>query len=306
MLYLDAKTGRTMAKRFNVTSITRDKEYDLTTGVAGNKVLYFSAHANGEAEVVQIQLTPGCKAKKKIFDFDFAEIDIKGRSSKGNIVSRYPVKKVSLMEIGNSSLGAQKIWMDEVSGRLNKEERGRLLGSFDTGDNLIALFNNGTYEIFEIDFNKKIDAANLADIDKLTDDTVISCVYFEGEKSWTMVKRFQIETSSTDQVFKFISESNGSKLYYATLNPDPAVSFSYKKNNNKVEETLNLKDFIDVKGWKALGNKLIEFKILKIEDFDAEKTSVSDQDPPAHEADNEVKKDNKTKLSPGDSIEFDF
>ena len=213
------------------------------------------------------------------------------------------MKKVSLLEIGSSSLGAQKIWIDEVSGRLNKEERGKFLGSFDTGDNLIALFKNGSYEIFDIDFNKKIDATNLIDIGKLSEDTVISCVYFEGEKGWTMVKRFKIETSSNDQSFKFISESTGSKLYYATLNPEPSVQFSYKKNKAKVEEKINLKEFIDVKGWKALGNKLGEYKILKIEAQAEEASAKSDVETKDSEKNENA---DKTKLSPGDSIEFDF
>lgn len=309
MVYLDAKTGRAMAKRFNVTSITRDKEYDLTTGVKGNKVLYFSANPNGEAEIVQVQLSPGCKAKKKVFDFDFADLDIKGRGSKGNIVTKYPVKKINLLEVGNSSLGAQKIWMDEVSGRLNKEERGKFLGSYDTGDHIIALFKNGSYEVIEIDFNKKIDASNLVDIGKLKDDTVVSCLYWEGEKSWTMVKRFQIETSSVDQQFKFISESAGSKLFFATLEDPAIVKFSYKKNNSKVEEILDLNEFIDVKGWKALGNKLGEFKVLKATEVSAkEKNQKKDSDnTPASSPDKKSKeKDGKSKLSPGDSIEFDF
>ncbi|NBU52677.1 MAG: DNA gyrase/topoisomerase IV subunit A, partial [Chitinophagia bacterium] len=176
MIYLDAKTGRAMAKRFNVTSITRDKDYDLTTAQKGNKVLYFAAHKNGEAETIQIQLTQACKAKKKIFEFDFAEIDIKGRGSKGNIVTKYPVRKITQLELGQSSLGAIKIWIDEVSGRINKEERGKYLGAFDTGDQIIALYKNGNYEVTELDFNKKFEASSLIDIGKLSDDTVVSCI----------------------------------------------------------------------------------------------------------------------------------
>ncbi|NNE26050.1 MAG: DNA gyrase/topoisomerase IV subunit A [Saprospiraceae bacterium] len=301
MIYVDAKTGRAMAKRFNVKSITRDKEYDLTTAVKGNKVLYFSAYPNGETERVQIQLSPGCKAKKKVFEFDFADLDIKGRGSKGNIVTKYPVRKVNLIEVGQSSLGAMKLWMDEVSGRLNKEERGTFLGSFDTGDHLIALYKNGSYEIMELDLDKKLDAANIVDIRKLDDDAVISCMYYEGEKGWTMVKRFQIETSSMGQQFKFITEHGSSKLYFASLDENPIVNFSYKKNKKKEEETLDLSEFIDVKGWKALGNKLGEFKVLKAEKAEANEkratqTEVSDQQDDS----------GKEKLGPGDTIEFDF
>ena len=295
MIYLDAKTGRAMAKRFNVKSITRDKEYDLTTAVKGNKVLYFEAHKNGETETVQIQLTQACKAKKKIFEFDFAELDIKGRASKGNIVTRYPVRKITQLEIGQSSLGAIKIWMDEVSGRINKEERGKFLGAFDTGDLIIALYKNGTYELAELDFNKKFDAGNIVDIGKLKQDKVVSCVYFEPNKSWTMVKRFMIETKSLNTAISFISEDSGSKLYYASLSDNPMIEYSYRANRQKVVEKLDINDFIDVKGYRALGNKLGEFKIIKVEEETPKKPNKKESQ--------EGKDDN---LAPGDTIEFDF
>jgi len=300
MIYLDAKTGRAMAKRFNVTSITRDKDYDLTTAQKGNKVLYFAAHKNGEAETIQIQLTQACKAKKKIFEFDFAEIDIKGRGSKGNIVTKYPVRKITQLELGQSSLGAIKIWIDEVSGRINKEERGKYLGAFDTGDQIIALYKNGNYEVTELDFNKKFEASSLIDIGKLSDDTVVSCIYWEGSKGWTMVKRFMIETKSLNTPITFISDSDGSKLYYASLSEEPKLKYSYKANNKKVEHVMDVNDFIDVKGYKALGNKLGEFKVLKIEELETQKKTPSDNE--------NGKSDEKEQgdLSPGDTIEFDF
>lgn len=302
MIYLDAKTGRAMAKRFNVKSITRDKDYDLTTGEKGNKVLYFEAHKNGETETVQVQLTQACKAKKKIFEFDFADIDIKGRSSKGNIVTKYPVRKVTQLELGQSSLGAIKIWMDEVSGRINKEERGKFLGEYDTGDQIIALYKNGTYEVSELDFNKKFDAANILDIGKLKEDTVVSCIYWEGEKEWTMVKRFMIETKSLNTPISFISDSKGSKLFYATIDEKPLLKYSYKANKQKIEEEIDVKEFIDVKGYKALGNKLGEYKILKIDALETQKAKKS----AAVKKDAEKKEDKGKDLSPGDTIEFDF
>lgn len=295
MIYVDAKTGRAMAKRFNVKSITRNKDYDLTTGEKGNKVLYFEEHKNGETEVVQIQLTQACKAKKKIFDFDFAEIDIKGRSSKGNIVTRYPVRKISQLEVGQSSLGAIKIWMDEVSGRINREERGKYLGEYDTGDNIIVIYNNGTYEVTELDFNKKFDAANIADIGKLKDDTVVSCVYYEGGKGWTMVKRFNIETKSLNTPIAFLTEERGTKLYYASIAKQPTIDYSYTSNRKKVVEPLKLDEFIDVKGYKALGNKLGEFKIIKVDDKTDKTVVKANKD-----------EDQDHDLNPGDTIEFDF
>ncbi len=266
MIYLDAKTGKALGKRFNVSGITRDKEYDLTTAAKGNKVYYFSVQPNGETETVEIQLTAACKAHKKKFEFDFAELDIKGRGSKGNIVTKYPIRKVTQLEVGSSTLGAIKLWIDKISGRLNQEERGKFIGKFDTGDYLVSVYKNGTYKLTELDQNKKYDPTSLLDMAKLTDDTVITCVYYAGEKGWTMVKRFQIETNTLDQAFKFITEGSGSKLYYVTLDENPVVRYSYKKDRAKKEEVLELSEFVDIKGWKALGNKLGDYKILKIED----------------------------------------
>src|SRR5690606_1281672 len=144
----DAKSGRAMAKRFNVTAITRDKEYDLTkSGDPKNKVLYFTANPNGEAELVTVTLSQSCSARIKVFDYGFSDLEIKGRGSGGNIVTKYPVKKVVLKEEGSSTIGALKIWMDEVSGRLNTEGRGLYLGDFDTGEAIIAVHADGSYEL---------------------------------------------------------------------------------------------------------------------------------------------------------------
>ncbi len=265
MIYVDAASGKVLAKRFNVTAITRDKEYDLTLGSKGSKVLYFAVHPNGESEIVQVQLSPGCTAKKKIFDFDFADLAIKGRSSQGNLVTKYPVKKVTQVSVGKSSLGAMQIWLDEITGRLNQDERGKYLGAFDTGSKIIAVYKDGSYEISDLDLTKKFDVANLVETGLFTSETIVSAVYFEAEKSWTMVKRFRIETSTQDQKFNFLPESPGTKLYAATLHKNPIISYSYKQGNAKEEKQIDIAGFIDVKGWKALGNKLYDGKLLKVE-----------------------------------------
>jgi topoisomerase-4 subunit A len=140
MIYLDGKTGKSFAKRFSVTAITRDKEYDLTQGSKGSKVSYFTTNANGESEIVNVQLSQGSTAKKKVFDFDFADLAIKGRSSQGNVVTKYPVRKITQVSVGKSSLGAMQIYMDEVSGKLNQDERGKYLGAFDTGSKLLTIY----------------------------------------------------------------------------------------------------------------------------------------------------------------------
>ena len=343
MIYLDGKSGKAYAKRFNVTAITRDKEYDLTQGSKGSKVLYFTSNPNGESEIVNIQLTQSSTAKKKVFDFDFAELAIKGRASQGNVVTKYPVRKVTQVSVGKSSLGAMQIYMDEVSGKLNQDERGKYLGAFDTGSKLLSIYKDGTYEVNELDLNKKYDVNNIVEIGNYTESTVISAVYYEGEKGWTMVKRFKIETSTYDQKFIFIPESGGSKLYFASMQKSPLIRYSYTIGKTKEEKEVSLTEFIDVKGWKALGNKLIDAKLLKveklvsdvqeedsIEDTLSEKneekiidndTSLSNPSPkivpdlklPSENDKPSNKKDvpsehdkDKPGYKPGDTIEFDF
>ncbi|MEM9917351.1 MAG: DNA gyrase/topoisomerase IV subunit A [Bacteroidota bacterium] len=285
MVYVDGKTGRSMAKRFNVTAITRDKEYDLTTGGKGSKVHYFTANPNGESEVVTVYLSQGSTAKKKVFDYYFDELAIKGRVSKGNIVTRYPVRKVVQKEVGQSTLGALKVWMDGVSGRLNTSERGIFLGDFDTGDHILALYSNGEYEIANFDKSRKFDPKEILYIGKFNPECVITAVYFEAERGWTMVKRFQVETTTTNERYKYITDHRSSKLYYATIEADPVVHYNIRENRETVTYELELAGFIDVKGWKAKGNKLTEKKILKIE---------------------AVKTNDKQKLKAGDSIDFDI
>lgn len=270
MIYLDGKSGKSFAKRFNVTAITRDKEYDLTQGNKGSKVLYFTSNPNGESEIVSVQLSQSCTARIKQFEFDFADLAIKGRTSQGNVVTKYPVRKITQVSVGKSSLGAMQIWMDEVSGRLNQDERGKYLGAFDTGSKLLTVYKDGTYEVNELDLNKKYDVNNILSIGELTENTVISAVYYEGEKGWTMVKRFRIETSTMDQKFSFLPETPNTKLYFASLDKNPEVMYGFKSSTQKEERSVVLSEFIDVKGWKALGNKLHDGKLLKVEQIKSE------------------------------------
>ncbi|MBK9982391.1 MAG: DNA gyrase/topoisomerase IV subunit A [Saprospiraceae bacterium] len=339
LIYLDGASGKSYAKRFNVTSITRDKEYDLTKGDKESKVLFFSVHPNGESERVEIQLTPGSKARNKIFDFYFEELAIKGRNAGGNIVTRYPVRKITQVEVGKSTLGSQKYWYDEVNGRFNKDERGKYLGSFDTGDQLLLIYGDGSYEIAEFDPSAKIDIKDLMYAGKFKPKAAVSAIYFEGEKQWTMVKRFLIETTSTGQRFRFTTEHKDSKLYWASLEEDPTVEYGYMSQRQKVNEIVQPAEFIEVKGWKALGNKLVDKKLISIKDQSASDTSKEtpdDEDPDAGEETKPTKaiqaelfkapqkKDIKSKtpekpvkksgkngkgdgyLHAGDTIEFDF
>lgn len=312
MIYVDGTNGRAMAKRFNVTSITRDKSYELMKGGDKSKLLYFEVHPNGEAETVQITLTPGCSAKKKIFDYDFGDLAIKGRSAGGNMVTKYPVKKIAQLEVGKSTLGAMKIWMDEVSGRINKEERGIYLGAFDTGHQILAIYQNGTYEVRDPELDSKIEVNGLMEVSKIDAQSVVSVIHYEGDKGWSMVKRFKIETSTVNERFKFISDANGSKLFFATSVHPPVVLYTYKADGQKHEVKLDLSEFIDVKGWKAMGNKLGEYKVLScklIEKPKSEKSTSDQSEAEDHDDQNlssQQDEEKKNGLKPGDTIEFDF
>jgi topoisomerase-4 subunit A len=210
---------------------------------------------------VTVQLTPGCKARIKLFDFDFSTLEIKGRNAQGNTLTRYPIKKISLKETGKSTLGAIQFWFDEVTGKLNNDERGQYLGEFDTGDLILTVLKDGHYELSVPDTVKRFPIEQLLFIEKFDIDHPISCVYYDGEKDWTMAKRFLIETLTTGQKFKFISEHPKSALIFASS--DSGVSLSYLKGS--VTQKLLLDEFIEIKGWKAKGNKISDGKMNNFE-----------------------------------------
>lgn len=315
-IYIDGATGVSRAKRFNVKAITRSKDYEVTKGSKGSKLLYFTVNPNGESETVNVQLSPGCKAKKKVFDFDFSDLEIKGRGSQGNIVTKYPVRKVTLLEKGKSSLGALKVWVDEVSGRLNKRGNGMFLGAFDTGDCIIAISKKGTYTIVDLDFNKKFDFSDIIELSKFNNETIVSAVHYDAGKERTMVKRFNIETSKKDQAFEFISEEKGSTLYGATTRLKTKMIYTYKEGRSKVSDEIMIDDFIDVKGWKALGNRLIDSKLTKVvfEAPEVEETMINEiQKEGVNMEESTEKPSSKPSSNPeeddlkaGDTIELDF
>ncbi len=299
MAYSDGKSGRSFVKRFNVTAITRDREYDLTQGNPNSKLLYFFANPNGEAEIVVVQLSAGATAKIKIFDYNFAELEIKGRSSQGNILTKYPVKKVILKEAGKSTLGAQHVWIDEVSGKLNTDNRGRLLGDFDTGDQLFLLYKDGTYEVADVDMSRRFDPDELLHLGKFDPEMVINAVHFDGNKGWTMVKRFRVETTSTGQRFSYLSEHKDSKLLFASIKKEPRIEYSVKIKGKKIQGEVNLADFIDVKGWKAVGNKLSDQKLSSVKELE---DPTLFQTPDSNAAEVPLPE----KFHAGDSLEFDM
>ena len=265
LMYLDGKSGRTMVKRFQVLAITRDKEYDLTKGERGSRVLYFTANPNGEAELVTVYLTSGAKARIKVFDFDFADVDIKGRGAGGNIVTKYPVRKVQLKMEGKSTLGGLDIWYDDTVGRLNRDERGRLLGNFQADDQVVVVYNSGEYEMTNFDLTNRYEPNKIMLLEKLETDQSIGAIHLDGETNTYYVKRFQIETTSMDKKFLFINEAKGSKLVDVIQANEAQieVTYSVKGKRERQKSMFDLDMIIDIKGWKATGNKLSPHKVHK-------------------------------------------
>nr|WP_226915806.1 DNA gyrase/topoisomerase IV subunit A [Hymenobacter siberiensis] len=263
MVYLDGASGISFAKRFLVSGITRDKTYDLTKGTKGTKTLYLTANPNSESEIVNILLSDKAPARVKQFDFDFAELSIKGKGSMGNIVTKQPIKKITQKTLGDSTLGGREMFFDSVVGRLNTAGHGRYLGTFDTENALLVVHKDGSYELTAPDPAIHFDVPNMVLLRKLEPDTVLSTVYLDGESKVHYVKRFRIETSTLAKRFLFISEAKGSKMLAVTANPEPLVEVKIQKDKKAEKETENiaLHDFIDVKGWKAMGNKLNYYKI---------------------------------------------
>jgi topoisomerase-4 subunit A len=265
MVYMDGGSAIVYAKRFNVTGITRDKEYSLTGKDKNSKVLYFTANPNGEAEVVTVTLSPGSSARIKIFDFYFEELAIKGRSSKGNQVTKYPVRQVKFKEQGRSTLSAPAIWYDEQVGRLNTDGYGKLMGRFNDNDRIVVFYEDGSYELTDFDLSNRYEAESVLRLEKFHPERIITAVYFEAEKGQYNVKRFHIETQSLRNKFSFIKEGNKNKLVFVTTRETPVVQIkSGAKKSDLTEETVDLAEKVGVSGWKAVGNKLWDKSLKEI------------------------------------------
>ncbi len=257
MIYSSPKEGKNYAKRFAITAITRDKPIDLVKGDPKAKVIHFSANPNGEAEEISIRLSPNCKAKKKIFDYSFADLDVKGRASKGNIVSRWPISKVTVTSEGESTLGGINVWFDTKYGKLANTETGRFLGAFEAEDKIISIYKDGTYMISNIDTTTRYDVDKLMCIEKYDPEMVVGAVYWNADKKAFYVKRFVIETNSIAQRYSFIDDSPKSVLSAVSLADEATVQYKLKKKSGEAKEiTFSLENFVAVKGWKSIGNKL--------------------------------------------------
>ena len=264
-IYLDGATGKSHVKRFAVTSSTRDKEYDVTKGTAKSRVLYFTANPNGEAEVVTVHLRANQRLKKLRFDVDFSEIGIKGRGAGGNLVSKFPIKRIELSEEGVSTLGALKVWYDETVRRLNADGRGTFLGDFRGDDHILVILSTGEYLFTGYDLSTHFDD-KMIHLEKWDPNRVVSAVYFEGEKEDWYVKRFLPEY--VQKPFRFIGDHEQSRLGVATtlFHPEAMVRFNrrFKETRDREDEVVALEEFIAVKGMRALGNKLSTLPVVDV------------------------------------------
>ncbi len=271
LIYRDGGSGVNYIKRFSVLGITRDKEYDLTKGTKGSKILYFTANPNGEAEIITLMLKPHSKLKKLQFDLDFAEIAIKGRASQGNIVSKYPVKKVLLKTKGVSTLSGLKIWYDELLKRLNVDGRGKYLGEFDGDDKILQVNAAGWYELTSFELSNHFDAGIVL-MQKFDPDKVYGLVHYDNKAKNYFVKRFHFEMQPAGKEVSVISEEPGSKMIFITSKQEAKVQVDVEKGKSKTPETLvlDLAGLIDVKGLKANGNRLSQHDVKSVNLVDAE------------------------------------
>jgi topoisomerase IV subunit A len=267
MMYQDGKGGPTMMKRFFVNSLTRDTEYDLTKGVKGSKLLYFSVHPNGEKEVVTVHLRPRPHLKRIRYDVDFGDLLIKSRTATGNRVTKEIVAKIIQKEVGGSTLAARKIWFDPIVKRLNDEGRGKFLGQFKGNDRILTLYQSGSYRLSNFDLATHFDE-DLVHIEKWHPERPISCVYYDPEKDMHFVKRFTCEIT-TDKLVSYLPEVEGVRLDVVSTAYQPKVTIVYNKllkaTKNLPDKEINLVDFIEVKGMKAIGNQLTKLKTKEIQ-----------------------------------------
>jgi len=258
MIYVDGETGISYAKRFNVTGITRDKEYDLTKGSDKSKVHYFSANPNGEAELVKVLLSPSSTSRIKEFDFPFEELDIKGRGSMGNQVTKHSIRTVKFKEKGRSTLAGRKLWFDDKFGRLNTEEKGQYLGTFED-EKILVIYNDGSYEITDTEITQRFDPDKILLIEQFDPKKTISAIYLDADKNQFTVKRFNIETTTLNNKFMFIKEGDGNRLEAVTTEPEPILAVQTGKGQMARSAKFKIAKMVEVMGWKALGAKLMDY-----------------------------------------------
>jgi topoisomerase IV subunit A len=266
IVYQDGKDGPLLAKRCAISGLTRDKEYNLTRGKQGSKIIYLSVNPNGEAEVINVHHKPKARLKKLMFEFDFGQMAIKGKSSMGNILTKNAVHKISLKEKGLSTLGGRKIWFDDAVFRLNVDGRGPFLGEFSADDKILVITKNGFFRIAGFDLSNHFED-NILIIEKFKPGKVYSAVYWDAEQKFYYVKRFTIEESEKPQCF--INEDPESKLYSLTEVEYPRFEISFGgKHKDRENEIIEVSEFIGVKSYKAKGKRLTSFMVENIQEIE--------------------------------------
>lgn len=267
VVYRDGKSGVSYMKRFSVTGVTRDKEYDVTKGTKGSRVVYFSANPNGEAEVLKVILKPKPRIKKLTFEVDLGELAIKGRQSMGNIMTKHEVHKISLKEKGVSTLGGRKIWFDSDVLRLNADNRGKYLGEYSGEDKILVIYKSGDYQLYNFDLSNHFEDGILH-IGKFDSGKILSVVYFDAEQQYYYVKRFEIEEVE-GKLFRFIGDNPDNKLVSVTWVSYPRLELEFGgKNAERENEIIEVAEFINVKSWKAKGKRLSNYHVENIKELE--------------------------------------
>lgn len=286
VVYRDGKQGNFYMKRFAVTGVTRDKEYDLTRGKPGSRIWYFSANPNGEAEVLRVTLKPRARMKRLMFETDFGELAIKGRDAMGNILTKFDIHRIVLKEKGISTLGGRKIWFDPDVLRLNSDGRGNFLGEFQGDDQILVIYKSGEYQLYNFDLSNHFDP-DILSIEKYRPGKIISAVYYDAEQAYFYVKRFEIEEISGKRI-GFIGENPENKLKSVTWLTYPRLEIRFGgKNADREAEIVEVADFIGIKSYKARGKRLSNYELENILELEP---VVQDEDDIAA-ADEEIKVD---------------
>lgn len=298
VVYRDGKLGKYYMKRFNVTSVTRDREYDLTMGTPGSRVVYFTANPNGEAEVIKVTLDPAPRLKNIFKEKDFSEVAIKGRSARGVVMTRFNVHRISLKSHGHSTLGGRKVWFDPDVKRLNYDDHGRLLGEFNEGDSILVVLDNGDFYLSNFDVNNHYED-NIKIIEKYDERKVWTAVLFDADQQgYPYLKRFMMEGSKRKQ--NYIGENKDSRLVLLTDEPYPRFRITFGGNDAYRDPMeVDAEEFIAVKGFKAKGKRLTTWTVDKIEQLEPLKGAVEDGD------DDETDGDGQPDVPKGENLDPD-
>jgi topoisomerase-4 subunit A len=255
-----------MIKRFSVTGVTRDREYDVTKGSDGSRIIYLTANPNGEAETVKIYLKPKKRLRNIKFDFDFGELTIKGRNSMGNILSRHAVDRVVLKEKGISTLGGLDIWFDPAVVRINSDERGKYLGNFSADDKILAITKSGHFNLYGFDLTTHFDHDTII-VEKFNPDKIFSAVFYDGEQQHYYLKRFEVE--ETAKKTSFINGHPDSKLIAISGKKSPRFEITFAgRHAKRPTEIIDANEFITVKGYKARGKRLTTFTVATVSEIE--------------------------------------